>query len=209
LFVKGRASASADPWLGHGEIYGPPRLLGPQKEEPIVLPLAQPLLDEIEKRLGLPASAPIVDERGQVLSDLRGKLAGHAQYFRDKEYLETDRPARNVVRSLNEAHAYLNRAAGRGALTTAANEARFHCAEALRLLEGGNPPHRIPTRAAEAVRNAAIALHKDDPPPGASMVQAYAGETGLPRRPSSTSRARKSANGRIFCPTLASSSAAM
>ncbi len=179
LLVAGRARAYADPWFNHGEIYGDPAFLRRRKDEHVVLPLGQPILDDIEKKLGLSAPAPVIDERGHARPDLRRQVDEHNRYHREKRYLESARPGRDVVRALEEAHAYLNRAAAKGALTTAANEARFHCAETLRLLEDGRPADRrdrFPARAAEAVRKAAMALRENDPPPGSSMVLAYPSE---------------------------------
>jgi hypothetical protein len=175
LYVKGRERACADPWLGHGEICGPSRLLGPRKGEPIVLPLSQPLLDEIEKRLALPSPAPILDERGAPLPDLRRQLAEHARHFSEKRYLETDRHRETVTHLLNEAYRDLNKAASAGALSAGANEARFKCAEALRALEDPrNPsePYAIGRAAAEAIRSAVHSLDKEQRP-GTSAVQSY------------------------------------
>jgi hypothetical protein len=138
--------------------------------------LSQPILDEIENRLTLPSPAPIIDGRGQAVPDLRSELAEHARYFREKAYLETARPDRHIIRLLDEAHADLNKGAARGVLTTAANEARFHCAEALRILEGNRPadqPDHVPPRAADAIRKAAMALRQDDPARDSSAVFVY------------------------------------
>lgn len=176
LYVKRRARACADPWLNHGVIYGASWPLRPRKDEHFVLPLSQPILDEIEARLALPTPAPVIDERSRPIPELRRQLAENARYYNDKGYLETENARGRIVRLLNEAHASLNKAAVDTRLTAAANDARFACADALRVLEGGRhegDPHHVPDRAADAIKSAVQALHRDDPPAGSSMVLAY------------------------------------
>ena len=180
LYVKRRPRACADPWLNHGVIYGASWPLRPRKDEHFVLPLSQPILDEIEARLALPTPAPVIDERSHPIPDLRGQLAENARYYNDKGYLEAENARGRIVRLLNEAHASLNKAAVDTRLTAAANDARFACADALRVLEGGwhaGDPHHIPDRVANAIRSAVLALHRDDPAGGSSMVLAYTADT--------------------------------
>lgn len=175
LHVNGRARALANPLINGAEIYPEPRSLW-RDVETIVLPLGELILDQVEARLGLTAPAPIFDERGAPASGLREQIEKDARHFREKLYLQTDRPGQVVIELLHEAHADLNKAATDRTLSAAANEARFHCAAALRVLEADQQTegqYRFPPGAVEAIRNAIAAIRQDDPPPGGSFIPAF------------------------------------
>jgi hypothetical protein len=162
----------ANTLLNAAEIYPEPRFLR-RHGETMVLPLGALILDHVETRLGLTAPAAIFDERGVPASGLREEIEEEARYHREKLYLHTDRPDRRVIDLLNVAHRDLNKAAADRKLSAAANEARFHCAAALRVLEADQQmegQYRFPPRAVEAIRSAVAAIRQDDPQPGGSFI---------------------------------------
>lgn len=171
LYVNGRVRAQANTVMNAGEIHGPWPFRD-RKVERMVPPLGQPILDTIEAKLGLSSPAPIIDHEGRPAPEMRREIDEINRRVREKLYLETDSRLA-VIGLLNGAHDDLNKAAVEGRLTPGAAAARLKCAEALQVLEDKDAAG-IPPRAAQAVREAAQAIHRDDLSPGASILsQSY------------------------------------
>jgi hypothetical protein len=177
LWVDGRRRANVDPVFNQGEVIKPGRPFQRPETEPVVTPRSRSILGDVEARLGLRAAVIIADS-GKPDHELRAKIEHRADFHRKRNYPDTHDPKQEAVHFLVNACGDLTKAAAHGELDGSANDARFHCSEALRELERGPREHLTQTaeRATSTIKKAIVALYESEQT-DKSIIRIYSGDT--------------------------------